>query len=209
MTNPEQESDVTGGIDRRTLLKGTAAAGVAGSALSGSASAHENEILFRSVSDERFEYQVTVTGGIERGDWTEPGLDKVGKNTAKGWASGGGGDDFLFSGKIKDLDLEGPGKVFVNGDLIRDTTQKEKKRKKKLPNTITIEGQDRDVNYKFRVGGRVEKGDDADSGDRILDSDVVRGAVVEQGTDNFHYSGSLVFDSADGPLRVCLDLNDP
>lgn len=206
MTDPDQESESTGGVDRRTLLKGTAAAGVAGSALSGSASAHENEILFRSVSDERFEYRVTVTGGIERGDWTEPGLDKVDGHTVRGWCASGGGDDFLFSGEIEALDLKGPGKVFVNGDLFRDTT-KEKERKR-LPNTITIEAQGPNVKYKFRVGGSVRKGDQADAGDRITDSNVVRGAVGGGGVDDFHYSGPLVFDSTDGPLRVCLDLND-
>lgn len=83
---------------------------------------HENEVLFRSVTDERFEYRITVSGEIHRGDWTDPNDALVNKNTAKGWASRGGGDDFVFSGEIKDLDVNGPGKVIVNGDVIRDTT---------------------------------------------------------------------------------------
>jgi len=182
------------------MLSG-AAAGVAGAALTGSASATPNVVTFRSAGDETFRYRIRVSGEIRRGGpfESDSGDKFIDKRTVEGAASEGRSDSFRFSGKIRELDLSGPGKVFVNGDLIRDNTRR-------LPNRVEIESKGRDASYKFRVSGRVAKGDDADSEDRI-DGNVVRGAVGGGGRDDYRYSGAIAFESTDDPVTVTLELN--
>ncbi|WP_134671425.1 hypothetical protein [Halorussus marinus] len=188
------------GIARRTMLSG-AAAGVAGVAFAGSASATPNVVTFRSTSEEVFRYRIRVSGEIRRGGpyESDSGDEFLDARTVEGAASEGRADSFRFSGEIRELDLTGPGKVFVNGDLIRDNTGR-------LPNRVEIRSTGRDADYEFRVSGRVRKGDHADRGDTV-DGNVVRGAVAGGGRDDYRYSGAIAFDATDDPVTVTLELN--
>ncbi len=209
MTNESEEQNrptaSTGGLDRRTLLKGTAAAGLAGGGVAGTASATGwREITFCAAGDEIFSYEVSVSGRVKRGGTYESdeGDEIVDENTARGAVSDERCDSWLFTGDPTDLKLDGPGKVFVDGKLFEDTTSDERD----LPNSITIRARGETVRYRFRVSGHVEKGDLADEGDDI-DGNTVRGAVGGEARDDFRYSGSLAFDRSDGPLEVTLRLD--
>ncbi|MFC7082475.1 hypothetical protein [Halorussus caseinilyticus] len=200
----DSADDGESNIDRRTVL-GATAAGLAGSALAGNASAEGwREITFCAAGDETFSYEVSVTGEVERGGTyeTDPGDELVDENTGRGAVAEGRCDSWLFTGEPTDLQLDGPGRVFVDGDLFEDTTEDDEQ----LPNTITVEGEGPKANYKFRVSGRVEAAENAESSDEISDSNVVRG-VVDGGFDVYRYSGAVAFDGADAPVTVTLDVN--
>lgn len=202
MTDSDGETE-SNGLDRRTILKGTAAAGLAGGSLTGTASASSyREITFKSVSNEVFDYHFEVSGEVKRGGtYQSDSYDEVGPNFVNGNCAEGRGDSFLFSGDLETLRLKGPGKVFVEGELIEDTTKPD------LSNEITIEAEGPSVDYEFQVSGQVERGEFANTSDRILDSNVVRGSVGGGGKDSFRYSGAIAFKEADGPLTVSLDIN--
>lgn len=207
MTDQRRDAQSTDdGIDRRNVLKGATAAGFAATALTGNASAggtHDNEITFCAAGSETFEYHVEVSGELERGGkYESDDGDEVGDDWAKGAVGDERCDSFKFSGEIETVKLDGPGKVFVNGDLLKDTTEDDD-----LPNRIVIEAEGDRVEYKFRVSGRVRRGEFATSADEI-DGNVVKGAVDGKGRDDFWYSGALAFDSTDGPLTVTLHLEE-
>lgn len=206
MSDPDGAGESTdGSIDRRTVLKGTAAAGVAGAGFAGTASAGEfREVTFCAAGEEAFSYFVRVSGRLKRGGkFASEGTDEVGHDFADGVTSDGGCDSFLLTGKIEQLRLSGPGRVFVDGELVRDTTKPAKPR---LPNTITVRAQGETVEYKFRVSGRVAPTETARDGDRV-DGNVVRGTVGGESEDTYRYSGAVAFDTADGPLKVTLDID--
>lgn len=203
-------------IDRRSVLKGTAAAGLAGAGLSGTASAAgESEITFCAAGSGTFSYEVSVTGEVTRGGTYESdSYDEIlSEGSARGAVSEGRCDSWLFTGEPSSLELDGEGKVFVNGELFRDTTKDDGDGK--LPNRIRIEAKDGRVGYKFRVSGRVEKASQAGTlGVDVIDGNVVRGKVGGsiQGNpdpvDDYRYSGSIAFDSTDGPLKVTLHIDE-
>lgn len=199
------ENEQTDGLDRRSMLKGTAVAGLAGAGLAGNASAEAwREITFCAAGADLFSYRLVTTGDVRRGGTYQSDKDDVIRDgTVDGAVSQGRCDSFLFTGEVAELDLSGPGTVSIDGKVVRDTT------KKRLPNTITIKADDSFAEYKFRVSGRVERGDRAEPApdDQIIDGNVVRGGVGGQGVDNYHYSGSLCFDRATAPVTVTLDIN--
>ncbi|MFC4450029.1 hypothetical protein [Halorussus aquaticus] len=210
MTDETREPEATDGMDRRTVLKGTTAAGLLGAGMVGTASADEwNRLRFRAAGDATFEYRVSVSGELKR-EANRDGYDTlVDENTAEGAASKGRYDDWLFTGEITELKLSGPGRVLINGEVVEDTTEDEE-----LTNTITLEAEDR-VSYKFRVSGRVEKGPKAGTlGVDTVEGNVVRGEVGgtvegnEDPVDTYRYSGSISFEEASGPLTVTLDIDD-
>lgn len=207
MTDTEGDGESTDGrVDRRSVLKGTAAAGLAGTALAGNASAAggEKEIRFCAAGDETFEYYVRVSDSLERGGKYESDeWDEVGDDFAEGATSEKRCDSFVFEGEIEKLKLSGPGKVYVDGDLVEDTTEDDEK---ELPNTVTVEAEGEELAYKFRVSGAVEKGPKAGSADEV-DGNVVRGEVYSDDVDDYRYSGAIAFADADGPLTVTLDIN--
>lgn len=216
MTDSERDAESNDErIDRRSVLKGTAAAGLAGAGLSGTASAAgENEITFCAAGKATFSYKVSVTGRVERGGtYQSDRFDEIlSEGSARGAVSEGRCDSWLFTGEPTSLELDGPGKVFINGKLIRDTT---KEKKEKLPNRIVIRAKGPRVPYKFRVTGRVEKGAQAGTlGVDTIEGNVVRGKVGGsiQGNpdpvDDYRYSGALAFDTDDGPLKVTLHIAD-
>ena len=219
MTDTEGDGESTDGrIDRRSVLKGTAAAGLAGTALAGNASADgdEKEIRFCATGDDTFDYFVRVSGSLERGGKYESDeWDKVGEVFAEGATSQKRCDSYMFKGEIEELKLNGPGKVYVDGDLVKDTTKDDDDDdKEKLSNTVTIEAEDEKVEYKFRVSGKVEKGPEAGTlGVDTIDGNVVHGTVGgtvdgnDDPVDDYRYSGAIAFAEADGPLTVTLDIN--
>ncbi|UPV73806.1 hypothetical protein M0R89_14825 [Halorussus limi] len=209
MPDETRDAEATDGIDRRTVLRGATAAGIAGVGAVGTASAEEwKRLRFKSAGDETFRYRVSVSGELKR-EANRDGYDTlVDDNTAEGAASGGGYDDWLFTGDITELDLEGPGMVLKEGEVVEDTTEDEK-----LTNTVTLEADER-VSYKFRVSGRVEKGPKAGTlGVDSIEDNVVRGKVggsIEGNSDpvdDYRYSGSITVEEASGPLTVTLDID--
>ena len=203
---PTNTGETGRGIDRRTILKGAAIAGLGASAV-GTASAQSggqelpNTLIIRGggVAD----YEFTVSGEVALGPNAGGGEDRiVGSDTAIGRVGDGGIDDFTFSGQVTSFEADGPVDVFVNGERVDDPVGLPRT---ELPNTVTIEGATGTVNYAFRVSGSVEAGETADAEDTI-DGDTVRGAVGSGGADSFRYSGSITFDS-DGPLTVTLDID--
>ncbi|NEU56947.1 hypothetical protein [Halorussus sp. MSC15.2] len=210
MTDEIRESEATDGMDRRTMLKGTTAAGLLGAGMAGTASADEwNRLRFEAAGDATFEYRVSVSGELKR-EANRDGYDTlVDENTAEGAVSKGRYDDWLFTGEITELKLSGPGRVLINGEVVEDTTEDEE-----LPNTITLEAEEK-VSYKFRVSGRVEKGPKAGTlGVDTVEGNVVRGEVGgtvegnEDPVDTYRYSGAFSFEEASGPLTVTLDIDE-
>lgn len=198
-------------MNRRTLLRTTALAGLAGVGVTGTANASAsewNEITF-CAGDDTFIYRFEATGEVKRGGahQSDP-YDEVDGSVVSGAVDDRRCDSFLFTGDVEDLKLSGPGKVTINGEPVEDTTETE------LPNTITIEAKGERVAYEFRVSGRVEKTSQAGNlgVDQILQGTVVRGKVGgeiqgnEDPVDVYRYSGALAFEQADGPLTVTLDV---
>ncbi|USZ67608.1 hypothetical protein NGM10_12830 [Halorussus salilacus] len=201
MTDTDRDTESAGRLARRTVLKGAALAGLAGSAVSGSASAQsgENTITFESAGDETFRYRFSVTGEIER-IRSDDGDRFVDEKTVEGAVSQQRLDRFGFTGELRSLELSGPGRVFVNDELVRDTTDP-------LANRVVVESAGPTVRYRFRVTGRVEKDEFAGDDDTVVDSKTVEGEVGGEGVDSYRYSGSIVFDTPMEPLTVTLELN--
>lgn len=211
MTDPDREYEPTSGVDRRTVLKGTAAAGLGASgALAGRASAHPkpHTITIRA-GETPCEYRIRVSGTIEKGEHAGTTDEIADGNVALGFVEAGNEgelDSFDFTGEILAFDvLAGSIRaVTVDGRAVEDPVGLPRSG---LSNRITVQARGEDVAYAFRVSGSVEKGPHADDGDRILESNVVEGAVGGEGVDDYRYSGAVAFDEADGPLRVTLDID--
>lgn len=210
MTDSGRNFETTdGGVNRRTILKGTAVAGLAGTALTGTASANEwKDLRFQAAGEEIFRYRVSVSGKLERAPNRDGGDTLLDENTAEGACSKGRHDDWRFTGDITELQLDGPGMVFVDGKLVRDTTAKT------LPNRVVVKSVGKTVAYRFKVGGRVEKGSEAGvlGTDRITNGNTVSGRVggTDAGpdpVDDYFFSGGISFAEVDGPLNVTLELN--
>lgn len=212
MTDPAREAEsTTGGIDRRTILKGTAAAGLGASgALAGRAGAHSKpHTITIKAGRTPCKYRIRVSGAIEKGEHAGTTDEIVDGNVAFGFVEAGNEgelDSFDFTGEIVAFDVVAGSvrAVSVDGKTVDDPVGLPHSG---LPNRMTVEAQGEYVTYAFRVSGRVAKGPNADDGDRIADSNVVRGAVGGEGVDDYRYSGAVAFDEADGPLRVTLDID--
>lgn len=197
----DQDSKKTGGVNRRRLLKGTAAAGLAGSALTGTASATAKVITIQATG-QFAEYRFTVSGEVlNQIDGGPGGEDRIigDGRTAVGRVGGRGNDKFRFTGELLSVEFPtGQADVFVNGEKVVFPV---------LSNTVTVQAEGEPVEYRFRVTGQVAKGDRANPSDDIIDSNVVRGTVAGQGVDTYHYSGAITFEETDGPLTVTLDID--
>jgi hypothetical protein len=200
MTDPDGESEST---YRRTILKSTAAAGLFG--LTGVASASGyREVTFTSVSDEVFEYRVEVTGKAKRGGtYQSDSGDTVGDGVIHGGCAGGRSDSFLWTGEIADLQLSGPGKVFVDGKLVEDTTEDDDPKEREI--TLCATGEDT-FRYALRTTHGVERGGtyESDDGD-VIEGDSVEGATAEGRCDSFLITGEITELDLDGPGEVLLD----
>lgn len=84
--------------------------------------------------------------------------------------------------------------------------------RQELPNTVTIESTGGRVRYEVTVDGTIEKGPEADSGDRIFDENTARGLIGSSGTDSFRFSGAITAFDADGSVAVSVNgerVDDP
>lgn len=211
MTDPERDSEPTGGVNRRTILKGTAAAGLGASgALAGGASAHpDSHTITIKAGQTPCEYRIRVSGEIRKGEYAGTTDEIADGNVAVGFVEAGNEgelDSFDFTGTIVGFEvLAGSIRaVTVDGRAVEDPVGLPHS---DLSNRITVEARGEYVTYGFRASGRVEKGEYAADDDRILDSNVVRGAVGGEGVDDYRYSGALAFDEVDGPLTVTLEID--
>jgi hypothetical protein len=177
------------------------------------ASAQENltqdgrELVVRAAEGETVSYTFRVSGSVERGEAADDRDAVLGGTAAKGEVSDGGEDSFRFTGELVSLRLDGPGTVYVDGELVRDTTEGD------LSNVITLEAPDGRVGYEFRVSGRVEAGAEAGTlGVDTIEDNVVRGKVGgsiqgnDDPVDDYRYSGSIEVEDTDGQLTVTLDI---
>ena len=154
------------------------------------------------------QYRIRVSGVIEKGEHAGTTDDIADGNVAVGFVEAGNAselDSFDFTGDIVEFEvLAGSvGAVAVDGRAVEDPVGLPHS---DLTNRLTVEAAGEYVAYAFQVSGRVEKGPYADESDRILDSNVVRGAVGGEGVDDYRYSGAVAFDEADGPLTVTLEI---
>lgn len=199
-----------GGMDRRTILKGAAAAGLVGGALSGTASALSlpNTIEVRA-GETPLRYRIGVSGEIEAGELAGDTDRIVGDDLAIGFVEAGNEgerDSFDFSGRITEFTVS-RGEVaaaLLNGERVTALLGRPGD---PLSNRVTVRAEEETVSYRLRVSDLVAKAEEADGGDRILDSTVVRGTVGGGGTDAFRYSGDITVEEPDGPLTVTLEFD--
>lgn len=211
----DEETEKGDWIDRRTLLKGTATAGLAGIGLSGVASAGGyNQISFCSADDEEFfGYEVCVTGEVKRGGTYETDADDEIFNGGKcgtGGAGEGRCDSWLFKGEPTRLELSGRGKVFVNGKLFKDTTgEEDQKEDDKEKHELTFCSAENDLfTYQARVSGTLSRGGTYQSDeDDVIGGDghTVDGAVSAGRCDSFHFTGDLEKVEMDGRGKILVD----
>jgi len=212
MTDPDGDS---GKMYRRTLLKGTAAAGLFG--VTGVASASDyREVTFTSVSDAVFEYRVEVTGEVKRGGTYESDDgDTVRDGVIHGRSSEGRSDSFLWTGEIVDLRLSGPGKVFVDGELVEDTTKgrddrdddKDERKDDRDVREVTFTSvSDKLFRYRVEVSGKLMRGGtyESDAGDEVGEN-FARGRAAEGRSDSFLWTGKVVDLRVGGPGKVFID----
>lgn len=211
MTNPERESETTDQTDRRTVLKGAALAGLGGAGtLTGRASAHPKpHTITVKAGDTPFEYRIRVSGEIAKGEFSGTTDEIVDGNVVVGFVEKGNAgelDNYHFSGRITEFKVfRGSARaVAVNGQVVDDPVGLPRPG---LPNRITVQAEGEDVRYAFRVSGRVEKGPEANAGDRIVDSNRVEAIVGGNNIDDYRYSGGIAFAEPDGPLTVTLDFD--
>jgi len=166
------------------------------------------ELVVRAAEGETVSYTFRVSGSVERGEAADDRDAVLGGTAAKGEVSDGGEDSFWFTGELVSLRLDGPGKVYVDDKLVRDTTEDG------LSNLITLEAPDERVGYEFRVSGHVEAGEEAGTlGVDTIEDNVVRGKVggtiqgYEDPVDDYRYSGSIEIEESDGPLTITLDID--
>lgn len=203
MFDTDRETRPTNRLSRRTVLKGTVVTGLLG--VPGIASASEwHEITFTSVSDEVFEYWFEVSGEVKRGGtYQSDDGDEVGENAVRGRCAGGRSDSFLFTGERVSLEVSGPGKVLVDGEVVMDRTEAVEDRTERA---ITFRAADEEpaMYYEFDVSGDVERGRDTDDGDVVSGSNVT-GAVGEGRKDTFSFTGALEWLVLDGLGSVSID----
>lgn len=120
-------------------------------------------------------------------------------------AAEGDETDFRFSGELVSFRvIEGDVAVTVDGEDVAVPVPDERD----LPNTVTLHSEGDVVDYKFCATGRVEKGPLADAATDEVDGRRVRGTLGGQGIDNYFFSGSLVFESANAPVTITIDVNE-
>ncbi|NHN58983.1 MULTISPECIES: hypothetical protein [Halorussus] len=214
-------------VDRRTMLKGTAAAGLAGGALSGSGAAQSLPNKIRIEADETpLWYEISVSGRIVKGSQAGE-TDEISDDgtTVEGYErdDNNGVDDYRFSGRITGFEVtEGSvDSISVNGETVDDpvglpesSDDSDSANGSQLPNAVTIEpgNEGERVAYHFRVSGTVEPGPEAGTlGVDTIEDNVVQGKVGgsiegnDDPVDDYLFSGAIAFDDADGPLTVTIE----
>lgn len=206
MTNSEKEDRTDRWMNRRTLLKGTAAAGVLGGGLSGTASATSwRELTLCAAGNDVFSYRIEVSGEIKRGGTYESdSYDTVGDDFVEGAVSEGRCDSFLFTGEITGRGLSGPGEVTVDGTTIANTGEDDADEREL---TFCAAG-DELFSYRVETTGSIARGGtyESDSYDTV-GHDFAEGSVSENRCDSFLVTGEIADLELSGPGNVRVDGN--
>lgn len=204
--DPSDDGIDDGGIDRRTLLRGAAAAGVGGTAL-GSLGGRVRagglpNAMTVTATRVPLRYRIAVSGEIAFGPNAGDTDRRVDASTVEGAVFNRGElDNYAFSGRITGFEIrEGDGRVTVNGEAVDDPVGLPG-----LPNRVTVRGAGERIEYAFAVTGAVVEGPEADGGE-VRDS-TVRGIVDPTGVDDFRFSGDVRFGDPGSPLRVTLEFD--
>ncbi len=203
-------------MNRRTMLKSVAAAGLVGTGLTGSASATGDdwhELTLCASGDETFSYHVEFSHGVKRGGtYQSDEGDEVSKMSVHGAVSDERCDSFLFKGEIEDYDLDGPGTVEVNGKVVEDTSgddekddEDDEKDGETKEVTFCAAGDDT-FSYRVEVTGEMMRGGtyQSDDGDEVGD-DYAEGATAEGRCDSFLWTGKVKDLKVDGRGVVKVD----
>jgi hypothetical protein len=192
--------------DRPDLLSPTPAAlrGADAGALADASPGGEPRTATVEGVDERATYRFRVSDAVTPVG-ADGSVDVVNENTVLGTAEPGDATDFRFAGDLVSFTvLDGDVAVTVDGDEVAVPLHAERD----LPNTVTLEAEGDVVDYRFSATGGVEKGPLVDGGADTIDGKRVVGTLGSQGVDNYFFAGSLVFESASGPVTVTLDVDE-
>lgn len=212
MTDSEPTNDRMG---RRTVLKTAAAVGVAGAGFAGTASADEWKTLrFQSTSDDAFEYHVKVSGALERTSNTDAGDELIDGHTAEGACSRQRDDGWRFKGEIEKLEVSGPGKVYVDGELVKDTSgEKDHDDDDDEQHHLRFQStSDQLFSYRVKVSGTITREANRDGGDTKVDEHTAEGRARGGNHDDWLFTGSIEDVELDGPGKVLIDgeeVDDP
>jgi len=132
-----------------------------------------------TVTDEFVEYEITVSGDIEKGDDANPD-DAVEGSTAVGQVMGGL-DSYQFSGEVTDVQLTGDVPVLVDGTELDLSPSRE----------LRIDGSSLDhvVEYEITVSDEIVKGDGANPNDAV--EGTTADGQVNGGVDTYLFSGEV------------------
>jgi hypothetical protein len=208
MTDSERDPGVSDRINRRTVLKGTAA-GLVGVGLAGTASADQwREIKFCATSSETFRYSIAVDGDVKRGDGSDR-WDEVGDNSIEGAVSKNRCDNFFIKGKIVDSELSGPGKVLVDGRVVEDLPTSDggddgdgQQRYKQVRFKSVS---DEIFRYRVSVSGRLKREPNRDGFDTQIDENSAKGASRGGQWDDWRFTGEVTELELSGPGKVLID----
>jgi hypothetical protein len=191
------------------MLKSVAAAGLVGTGLTGTASATDwHELTLCATGSETFSYHVEVSHGAKRGGThqSDDG-DHVSDVSVRGAASEERCDSFLFKGEITDYELDGPGKVLVDGKVVEDTSKDGHDDKDDEEREVTFcAAEDGKLSYRVEVSGEMMRGGthQSDDGDEVGD-DYADGAAAEGRCDSFRWTGEVESLKLDGHGVVKVD----
>ncbi|UPV76304.1 hypothetical protein M0R89_19260 (plasmid) [Halorussus limi] len=208
MTDSDEAGRTSGWMNRRTMLKNAAAAGLVGAGLTGTASAAEwTEMTLCASGSETFSYRVEVSGAVKRGGtYQSDSWDEVGDDYVEGAVSQKRCDSFLFQGEITSHELEGPGQLKVDGEVVAESSGDggdvgDEKREV----TFCAAG-DETFSYRVEVTGELMRGGSyqSDSSDEVGD-DYAEGATAGGRCDSFIWTGEIADLQVDGPGTVKVD----
>lgn len=201
-SDEDERKDVL--MDRRTMLKGAAAAGLLGTGVTGTATAAGwREITFCATGNETFSYWVQVDGAVKRGGrYQSDRWDEVGDDYVEGAASEGRCDSFLIKGEIVDSELSGPGEVKVGGEAVEVTEpapdgEPKQVRFKSVSDAV--------FRYRVSVSGTLEREPNRDGYDTQIDENTAKGAASGGGFDDWRFTGEITELELSGPGQVLID----
>ncbi|GAA0471505.1 hypothetical protein GCM10008985_30470 [Halococcus dombrowskii] len=165
----------------------------------------DNVISIRSnAGTDRANYRFTVESGLEKS--TANGADRNGADTISGQTASGhvssGLDSYTFSGKLRDITVDGSADVLLNDNQIDPADYSH--------SVLSIESNGGRFWYEFTVESNLEKSTARDAS--IDDNDSISGNTANGqggggGTDSYTFSGKLRNISVDGDATVYLNGN--
>lgn len=170
-------------------------------------------VVFGGSASAPVHYYATVAGAIEKSADSGPAPyvsvdpeDVISGQSVTGTVAGGG-DAYTIDGDVETFAIDGPARVFWNGEEVDPATLG-----RDLPNHLAITGGsgERPVNYELSVTGALTKSGQAGSapvrGVTIDSEDEIDGTtatgVVAGGVDAYRFAGDFEGVDADGDLTV-------